>query len=465
MLEALLILCIIPGYLLAVRAPRQLVLVVWLVYLLNNGLAYYLHFDIRTYLLATGLMLGAITAAALAALRKRPAVIHPHLRTFLLFTLGVAAFFFFMRPSKIDLVAFKGILETFQYPLWAASIGILFSLKRYPFEKNAAWVLDISVKFMFFQSIAILVQWLLFPPLKGYDPVVNLARWDIYNGLFGGYGAGYVTPVLAGVVAAVVAYRLHVRQAKFVDKALLLLLPLALVASEGKAGIFAMALGLSGSFLLFRRRERAARITTRKIARMVGIACFLIVTLVATNRMLQQSTNTSLLWSREQVVEYLFWSKTSQGTLPRLGSLVALLAEEIRDPDLLVAGHGPGSSIGITARGDIENWHINTLYGVASRALNRMLYEFGLLGVLLYSLVLLLCVRAAKASCRLADTPGLFSAAIVILALLVAFTISNYYSVLTDRMIGIYTWTILGMTLGASSLNTHVSQPGLPGSN
>ncbi|UCD37058.1 MAG: hypothetical protein JSW54_09485, partial [Fidelibacterota bacterium] len=92
-------------------------------------------------------------------------------------------------------------------------------------------------------------------------------------------------------------------------------------------------------------------------------------------------------------------------------------------------------------------WHINTLYGVASRALNRMIYEYGLLGVVLYSLVLLLCARAVKASCRLAGTPDIFSVAIVILALLVAFTITNYYSVLTDRMIGIYVWTIIGVSL------------------
>ncbi|MFB0516537.1 MAG: hypothetical protein ACETWG_08030 [Candidatus Neomarinimicrobiota bacterium] len=454
MLEVLLILCIIPGFFLAVNSPRLLMLVVWLLYLLNNGLAYYLNFDIRTYLLATGLLLGAIGAAIVTVLQYRTTVINPALRTFLLFTLGVAAFYFFMRPSRIDLVAFKGVIETFQYPLWAASLGVLFSLKRDPFEKNVNWVLSISVKFMFIHSLAIILQWLFFPSLKGYDPSVSISQWDIYNGLFGGYGTGSVTPVLAGVVATAIAYRFHTRQAGFMDKALLLLLPFALVVSEGKAGIFAMGAGLLASFLLFRWRGKAKRIHTRRMARGIGIAFFLLVVLGLSDRLLQQYYSGSLLWSREQLVEYLFREKTSQGTLPRLGSLVALVAEEIQDPDVLATGHGPGSSVGITAAGDIAEWHINTLYGVASRALNRLIYELGLLGILSYSLILLLCVRAAKASCRLADMSGIFSVVVIVLVLLSVFAITNYYSVLTDRQIGIYVWTLLGIFLSASCLNS-----------
>ncbi|UCD38647.1 MAG: hypothetical protein JSW54_03985, partial [Fidelibacterota bacterium] len=360
MLEALLILCIIPGYLLAGRTPRLLVLVVWLLYLLNNGLAYYFNFNIRSYLLATGLILGAIIAATMAAFQRRSETSQRYLRTFLFLTLGTSAFYLIMRPSSIGLVTFKGIIETFQYPLWAASIGILFSLKRYPFEKNTTWVLNLSVKFMFFHSIAILIQWLFFPPLKGYDPSVSVSQWDIYNGLFGGYGTGSVTPVLAGVVAAVVAYRFHAKQARLMDKALLVILPLVLVASEGKAGILAMAIGLLGTILLLKRKRKTLMLSARKIVSGIGIACFLVIVLGATNRLLQQYYGSSLLWSREQVIEYLFWERTSQGTLSRVGSLVALVAEEIQDPDVLVTGHGPGSSVGITAAGDIAEWHINT---------------------------------------------------------------------------------------------------------
>lgn len=448
-MELLLVIFIGPGIYFSKRKIKGLIIVVWTIYLFNGGFIYYFNADPRLYLIGTGLIIGTIISA-FSMVVSTPTRFSSQIKNFFFFTLFVTLFYFLIRITNLNIQLVKGVIETFQFPLWAASIGVILSKKQYTLENNFRWIAKISIWFGFFQSIAIVYQKLFAPPLKdldSYNAFHNAVEADIYGGLFGGYGYGSVTPVVFVYISIIIAFYFFTK-VKFTKHtiAILATMLISLILSEGKAGV----IGVGMAWWLVLNYVKKTNLSQKTIKNGVVLVLIYLIFLLL-NDFMDSTLNYKMELDFNSLHSYFFEYVTSTGTIPKLGSLIVLIGSLFSDFGKLLIGYGSDKLIGGSYSSEsFELVTMNSYLGISSRALNRLIYEYGMLGVVLYSVLLFKLKKALRYSAYFSKNIIYYRMAMIMLLFLVMFTVTNYYKVLTDISIGIFIWTLFGVLLGNS---------------
>jgi len=427
------------AFLVACRKVKWIIWAIWLWYLGFAGLAYYCQISYRIYMIGVGMNIGLLGYCILGILRHKK---DKRVMNYFLFILLVFAYMLTTNQSGFSFVGIKGAFELLQFPLFAGMIALVnpkISLKN---------LLKASYILLLIQAAAVFLQWRYFSPTRD---ALTLAQ-DTYNGIFGGYGTGSVTPILISMTGAILAMYIFSKGVKFQYIVALGLLLVPLVIAEGKAGFAGYTFAL-GSYILLFILGKVKFAFFRKMRRAIVIVFLFSIFLFIGARIYSWLGYGNIReYFSGEVIEYLLIGKpTTQGTLPRWKSFVRLVKDS-SSTDLWF-GKGSGSSLSSTLLGTTSIFQeMNRYYGIASRVLNRVIFETGIIGLILIVIILILAYKNATGGNKsnLTDAEKHQTTCVKVLFLVfMMFCCANYTQMLSNQQIGVFFWTIIGVAMSS----------------